>query len=101
MFKKLKQRWRVSDNWQFANIFLVFAVTGSTSAKITGPLLKTIPFIEQLEGWAFNIVYLFCTVIFYQFLLVFFGWLFGEFEFFWNFVSRLLNKLGLGSTFKP
>ena len=95
MFEKLKKRWKVRDNWQFTVIFLVFAVTGSTAAKITGPLIKSIPSVENLNVWWFNLVYVFGTLILYQFLLVFFGWLFGEFDFFWNFVKRILKRLGL------
>lgn len=94
MFEKLKKRWKVRDNWQFAVIFLVFAITGSTAAKITGPLLKSVPAIANLGIIWFNVVYVFGTLIIYQFLLVFFGWLFGEFEFFWNFVKRILIRIG-------
>ncbi len=94
MFEKLKKRWKVKDNWQFTVIFLVFAITGSTAAKITGPLLKSVPAIKELNLWWFNVVYIFGTLILYQFLLVFFGWLFGEFDFFWNFVKRILVRLG-------
>lgn len=99
MFEKLKKRWKVRDNWQFAVIFLVFAITGSTAAKITGPLLKSVPTFEELNVWWFNVVYVIGTLVIYQFLLVFFGWLFGEFDFFWNFIKRILSRMGLAFLF--
>lgn len=95
MFEGLKKRWKVNDNWQFAVIFLVFAITGSSAAKITGPLLKFFTVFKEMNPWAFNGVYIIATLVFYQFLLVFFGWLFGEFDFFWNFVKKILKSLGL------
>jgi Family of unknown function (DUF6787) len=95
MFEGLKKRWKVKDNWQFAVIFTVFAITGSSAAKITGPLLKFFTIFEEMNPWAFNGVYVVATLIFYQFLLVFFGWLFGEFDFFYKFVMKILKSLGL------
>jgi len=32
----------------------------------------------------------------YKVLLVFFGWVFGEFHFFWNFAKKMLRSMGLG-----
>ena len=34
-------------------------------------------------------------LIFYQMLLVFFGWLFGQFQFFWEFEKKMLRRFGL------
>jgi hypothetical protein len=33
---------------------------------------------------------------FYQVLLVFIGFLFGQFTFFWNFEKKMLNRMKLG-----
>lgn len=101
MFEGLKRRWKVKDNWQFAVIFLVFAITGSSAAKITGPLLKFFSLFSEMNPWAFNVTYVAATLIFYQFLLVFFGWLFGEFDFFWNFVKKILKSMGFKFLTKP
>lgn len=95
MLERLKKRWKVNDNWQFAVIFLVFAITGSSAAKITGPLLKFFDLFKDMNPWGFNVIYGIATLVFYQFLLVFFGWLFGEFDFFYNFVKKILRSLGM------
>jgi len=99
MFENLKKRWKVKNNRQFAVIFLVFAITGSTAAKITGPILKSFSAISELNTLWFNVVYVIGTLIIYQFLLVFFGWLFGERDFFWNFVKRILMRIGFKRLF--
>ena len=75
--KKLKERWGIHSNWRLGIIFLVFAVTGSSAAKITGPVVKSIGWVKELPYWQYAVLYIVSTLIIYQFLLVFFGWLFG------------------------
>ncbi|HCO85018.1 MAG TPA: diacylglyceryl transferase, partial [Arenibacter sp.] len=36
----------------------------------------------------------------YQFLLVIYGWLFGQFKFFWEFEKKMLSRMGLGFILK-
>ena len=98
--KKLKQRWNITSNWQFTVIFVVFAVTGSTAAKFAGPLTEAIGLTKDhgwYVYWPVRIVIIFPI---YQVLLVFFGWLFGEPEFFWNFEKKMLRGMGLGFLMK-
>ena len=38
MMKRLKERWGITSNFQIVIIFIVFAITGSTSAYFSGPL---------------------------------------------------------------
>ena len=38
--EKLKKRWGIDSNFQIAIIFLVFALTGSASAKLAVPLTE-------------------------------------------------------------
>ncbi len=37
--KNLKQRWNLKSNWQVMTIILIFAITGSTAALISKPIL--------------------------------------------------------------
>ncbi|MBT0608937.1 DUF6787 family protein [Aequorivita echinoideorum] len=98
--KKLKQRWNVSSNWQFFVILLVFAVTGSSSAKLAEPLTEAFA-IKKEMGWYIYWPFRILVILpIYQILLVFFGWLFGEFNFFWNFEKMMLRRMGLGFLFK-
>lgn len=93
---KLKERWGVESNFQIAIIFIVFAVTGSTASYIGKPFLGYLNITPEtfntLIYWTLRLVILF---IMYQFLLVFFGWLFGQHAFFWNFEKKMLSRLGL------
>lgn len=92
---KLKERWGIESNGQIAVIFVVFAITGSTASYIGKPILKYLSITSEGLGsfgyWSLRILLLF---IVYQFLLVGFGWLFGQHKFFWNFEKKMLRRLG-------
>lgn len=93
--KKLKKRWGIESNWQILVILIVFAVTGSTASYIGKPILNFLNIssesVSTFGYWTLRILLLFVV---YQFLLVFFGWLFGQFKFFWNFEKKMLVRLG-------
>ena len=98
--KKLKERWNITSNWQLAIIFIVFAITGSTAAKIAGPVTDLLGISRDLSPWLYWPVRILIIFPAYQVFLVSFGWLFGEFEFFWNFEKKMLRSLGLGFLLK-
>ena len=92
---KLKERWGIESNFQIAIIFMVFAITGSTASYIGKPILGFLNITPNTFNtvlyWTIRILILF---IMYQFLLVFFGWLFGQHKFFWNFEKKMLSRIG-------
>ncbi|WP_370476869.1 DUF6787 family protein [Tamlana flava] len=94
--EKLKTRWGIESNWQVVLILIVFAITGSTASYIGKPILGFLNIDRENFGtfgyWTIRIVLLF---IVYQFMLVFFGWLFGQYKFFWNFEKKMLRRIGL------
>ena len=38
-YRKLKDKWEIKSNFQLVIILIVFAITGSTSAAISGPTI--------------------------------------------------------------
>lgn len=94
--KKLKERWGVTSNWQLTVIFIVFAITGSTSAKFAGPLTEWVGITKEMGWYLYWPVRIVIILPIYQVLLVFFGWLFGEYHFFWNFEKKMLRAMKLG-----
>jgi hypothetical protein len=101
IFKKLENKWIVDYRWEMIRIFIVFAITGSSSVFVGRPIIKFLGINkENLNLIAYWILYIFIGLIFYQILLVFFGWLFGQFQFFWKFEKKMLSRFGLGFLFK-
>jgi hypothetical protein len=100
--QKLKERWGISSNFQLIIIFFVFAITGSSSVFVAKPFLNLIGLQQSNfpdNHWGM-IIYWFLRIIlifpFYQILLVIYGWLFGQFKFFWDFEKKMLKRIGLG-----
>jgi len=99
--EKLKQRWGIESNFQIIVIFVVFAVTGSAATKLASPVTELIGLDkETTNAWFYWIIRILLIFPIYQVLLVAFGWLFGQFKFFWNFEKKMLRRLGLGFLLK-
>ncbi|MFD0962513.1 DUF6787 family protein [Pseudofulvibacter geojedonensis] len=95
IFNKLASKWNVTYRWELIAIFLVFAITGSTAAKISGPILEALDLKEMISNsflfWTIRILLIFPI---YQVMLVLVGWLFGQFDFFWAFEKKMLKRMG-------
>lgn len=98
--ERLKARWQISSNWQLLVIFVVFAITGSTAAKFAGPVVEALGINKDVGLWIYWPARILLIFPIYQVLLVLFGWLFGEFTFFWNFEKKMLRALGLSFLIK-
>jgi len=98
----LRQRWGIKNNYQFVIIFIVFAITGSTSAYLSKPVLAWMGITKDtFSPWIYYPLYIILIFPLYQVLLVSFGFLSGQFKFFWWFEKKMLRSLGLGFLFKP
>ncbi len=94
--EKLKKKWGVTSNFQFVVIFIVFAITGSLSAYLSKPITNYIGLTEENLSnfyWPIRLIAIFPL---YQVLLVFFGFVFGQFKFFWWFEKKMLRSMKLG-----
>jgi hypothetical protein len=96
LFKKLEKKWIVNQRWEMIRIFIVFAFTGTSSLYVGRPIIKLLGITkENLNPIVYWILFIIIGLIFYQILLVFFGWLFGQFKFFWEFEKKMLRRFGL------
>jgi hypothetical protein len=98
--KKLKERWGIQSNFQLTLIFIVFAITGSASAWLSQPFCIWLGITKADLGFWFTPIRLLLIFPIYQVLLVFIGFLFGQFQFFWAFEKKMLRSMGLGFLFK-
>jgi hypothetical protein len=98
--KELKKRWKIESNFQLAIIFIVFAITGSTSAWLSKPACFWLGIMKEDFGFWYTPVRLLIIFPLYQVLLVLIGSLLGQFKFFWGFEKKMLKRMGLGFLFK-
>lgn len=101
IFKKLENKWVVNHRWEIIRIFIVFAVTGSSSLVVSRPIIAFIGITkENLNAIVYWVLFVIVSLICYQILLVIFGCLFGQFQFFWQFEKKMLSRFGFGFLFK-
>ena len=93
----LKERWNIKSNWQLVVIIVIFAITGSSAAYLSKPILATFGISKtSVSGWEYYPLYVILIFPIYQVLLVFFGFIFGQFAFFWGFEKKILRSCGFG-----
>lgn len=95
LFKKLEKKWILDYKWEMIRVFMVFAITGSSSLVVGRPIIKLMGITkENLNPILYWFLFIIIGLIFYQILLVTFGWLFGQFKFFWEFEKKMLRRFG-------
>ena len=104
-FDKLKVKWNIQTNRQLWIVFIVFGITGSSAVKIGRPFLEYTGLhpeaftdfpLGMLLYWFLRILVIFPI---YQILLLFFGALFFQFSFFWQFEKKIFRRMGLKKYF--
>ena len=100
MIKKLKEKWGITSNFQLFIICVVFAITGSVSAIISGPVIDYLFEGLNINKYLKFILQLVIIMPIYQVLLLFFGFIFFQYKFFFNFVKKFLSFFGFGFLFR-
>ncbi len=98
--KKLKEKWGITSNFQLVIIFIVFGITGSVSTVISGPIIEFLFGDLNINGFLKFILQLVIIMPIYQVLLLFFGFIFFQFNFFFKFVKKFMKLLGFGFLFR-
>lgn len=93
--EKLKERWGLTSVTQVFLILLVFACTGMTSLYVKEGLYWMAGITPETNPWIRIPYRILATFVAYQFLLLSYGWIFGQFQFFWNFEKRFLSRFGI------
>ena len=88
---QLQSRWKVNSLTQVILILTTFALTGTTVVYISKPLLAAIFEPDGIPVWARIIYYILILPVYNLFLLAY-GFLLGQFSFFWEFEKRFLNR---------
>lgn len=82
--QRLKSKWEIKSDAQLALIFLVFAITGSGSVKLSKPVLDYFGISAIENGWIRIPLRLLMIFPVYQVLLLLVATVFGQFRFFLN-----------------
>ncbi len=90
--EKLKSRWKVKSAFQVFIILLVFACTGTTVALLKRPLFHLLFPTGDIPTWV-SILYWVLILPIYNLILLLYGFIFGQFKFFWEFEKRMFRRI--------
>jgi len=88
---RLQARWKVKSGLQVILILIVFACTGFTVLFIKRPLFEMWFPDDEKPIWA-SILYWILIFPIYNVFLLFYGFVFGQFRFFWDFEKKVFER---------
>jgi len=80
----LKRKWNIKSNWDFMAIMIVFSIAGMSIVFVRVPLFYILGINETTPFWIKFIAWLAIVFPTYQINLIIFGFLLGQFPFFWE-----------------
>ena len=92
-YRKLQHRWGLSSVGQVLVVLLVFALTGTTIAQLHGPFAHWVGITADSPTWLRWGFAILIILPLYQVVLLIYGFLLGQFAFFWNFEKRMLKHM--------
>jgi len=90
---KLQDKWELNSAYQVIIVLLVFSLTGSTVVYLRKALFGLVGFDETTDFWIKTITYIAFVMPAYQVLLLAYGAIFGQFQFFWNKEKKMLRRM--------
>jgi hypothetical protein len=87
---RLKKRWNLSSTSQVFVVLLVFALTGSSVVALRRWLVANFEWAHS--SW-FTYSYYWLILPFYNLMLLGWGFIFGQFRFFWEFEKRFFSRI--------
>lgn len=89
---RLKQRWKLDSAFQVVIVLIVFACTGFTVLFIKKPILTFLAGPAGNSTTAAILYYIFILPL-YNVILLAYGFIFGQFTFFWEFEKRMFGRM--------
>ncbi|MBX2946619.1 MAG: prolipoprotein diacylglyceryl transferase [Cyclobacteriaceae bacterium] len=90
--EKLKSRWNLKSTGQVVLVLIVFACTGTTVLLIKRPLFAYWFPDGEKPLWA-SLTYFILILPVYNVFLLFYGFVFGQFKFFWEFEKKFFKRI--------
>jgi hypothetical protein len=90
--EKLQKRWGLSGIRQVIIVLIVFALTGTTAVYIRRPVFAWLGITSETPWWIRVLVWIITILPAYNILLLGYGFLFGQFRFFWEFEKKMFSR---------
>jgi len=89
---KMQERWHLKSITQVVLVLIVFTLTGS-SVVFLKPFVFKLFGIQEIVGMKGALLYILLVFPLYQILLMVYGTLLGQFDFFWKWQKKIFNSL--------
>tara|TARA_B100001175_G_scaffold172737_1_gene146592 strand:+ start:365 stop:658 length:294 start_codon:yes stop_codon:yes gene_type:complete len=93
MINKLRKSFKAENNWHLFIIFLVFAISGTLSVIVSGPIINFLKINELIDSYSLYLT-IKILIIFpvYQIVLLIVGTFFGQYRYFLDFEKKMLMR---------
>lgn len=91
--ENLKNRWNVRSAFQVFVILLVFSCTGFSVLYVEDQFYKLLDITGEYGFWMRAILFVVITLPIYNILLLIYGFVFGQFRFFWSFEKKFFGRI--------
>lgn len=91
---KLKKKWGIRRTIDIVFILIVFSLAGMSIVYVRVPVFEVLEITDSHFAIK-TIVYLLIVFPVYQFFLLFFGLLFGQFQFFWDKEKKMARWISI------
>ncbi|NHE55253.1 DUF6787 family protein [Cyclobacterium plantarum] len=92
--ERLKVKWKLKSLWQVVLVLLVFSCTGFTILFVKKPIFDFLGVDTTGGGFIKTVIYLLLVLPLYQIFLLVYGFLFGQFSFFWEKEKQFIRRMG-------
>ncbi|GAA0880440.1 hypothetical protein GCM10009119_34100 [Algoriphagus jejuensis] len=89
--QRLQTKWKLESLLQVVLVLVVFACTGFTILFIKNPILDF--FGVEKGGFVNTTLYLLLVLPLYQIILLIYGFIFGQFKFFWEKEKQFFRRI--------
>lgn len=94
MFDRLKDKWGIKRNIDIILIIICFSLAGSSVVFVKGYYFQFLGFTDETPFWLKTIAYLLFIFPAYQLLLLGYGLLLGQFQFFLAKEKAMIGRIG-------
>ena len=93
MIKFLKKRWGIESNANFWLIFSIFGITGTSMLFLKPSVFDYLGIDHSISTIWYVILYILTVTPMYFAVLLVFGFIFGQFRFFWEFEKKMFYSI--------
>jgi|TARA_R110002096_G_scaffold54439_3_gene140406 hypothetical protein len=91
--EKLQTKWKLKSLWQVVLVLVVFACTGFTILFIKQPIFDFLGLDTSKGSFFKTLLYLLLVLPLYQVILLVYGFIFGQFAFFWEKEKQFFRRM--------